>query len=140
MMEKKDRSFLGRGWDFPPTFEKALNGIKMIADEEDINSSLEILLSTQVGERIMQPSYGCDMTNFLFEPIDTTLLSYMKDLINDAILYHEPRIILDGIQIDTDFYTEGKIIITINYTIARTNTRYNFVYPFYLNEGTGIKQ
>ena len=52
MAEEYD-SFLGRGWDFPPNFSRSLNGVDMIADEEDIRSSLEILLSTRIGERIM---------------------------------------------------------------------------------------
>ena len=33
---------------------------------------------------------------------------------------------------------EGRIIIEIEYTIATTNTRGNFVYPFYLTEGTEV--
>ena len=92
-----DRSFLGIGWDFPPTFDRSAGGVRMISDEPDIGSSLEILLSTDVGERVMQPRYGCDMHRLLFEPLDTTLRAYMKDLIWTAILYFEPRIILDDV-------------------------------------------
>ena len=56
-------------------------GVKMIAGEEDIRSSLEILLSTQVGERVMQPTYGCDLRKLLFEPLDTSLLmSFIENM------------------------------------------------------------
>ena len=42
--------FLGSGWGFPPIFDKNKRSVRMISDEEDISSSLEILLSTSIGE------------------------------------------------------------------------------------------
>ena len=69
----------------------------MTSDEEDIRSSLRILLTTDVGERVMQPRYGCNLHRLVFEPLDTTLQAYMKDLIRTAILYFEPRIILNDV-------------------------------------------
>jgi len=108
----------------------------MISDEEDIHSSLHILLSTQVGERVMQPKYGCNMDRLLFEPLDTSLQAYMKDLVRTAILYFEPRIILDDVRLEPE-PEEGRVLIFIEYTVATTNTRNNFVYPYYLSEGTG---
>lgn len=132
-----DRSFLGTGWSFPPTFRRSTRSVEMLSDEYDIQSSLEILLSTRVGERVMQPKYGCNMEKLLFEPLDTTLQAYMKDLIRTAILYFEPRIILENVTLEP-VANEGRININIEFTVATTNTRNNFVYPFYLNEGTEI--
>ena len=112
--------------------------MRMISDEEDVRSSLQILLSTTVGERRMQPTYGCNMDRLVFEPADGALQSYLKDLVKIAILYFEPRIILEDLTLDPEPF-EGRILITVSYTIARTNTRFNFVYPFYLTEGTEIR-
>lgn len=134
----EEKSFLGTGWNFPPTFNKASASTEMISNEEDIRSSLEILLSTRIGERIMQPTYGCEMTRLLFEPIDATLKTYIKDLINDAILYHEPRIILNDLDLIETDPESGLVEAIIDYTITSTNTRNNYVYPFYKNEGTNI--
>ncbi len=132
-----ERSFLGKGWGFPPTFNKSSKTVEMLSDEPDIRSSLEILLSTNVGERVMQPKYGCNLHRLLFEPVDTTLQAYIKDLIKTAILYFEPRIILNDVVLVAQ-PLEGRIDIEIDYTIATTNTRKNYVYPFYLEEGTEI--
>ena len=109
----------------------------MVADQVDIEQSLTILLSTRVGERIMQHKYGCNMEKLLFEPLDTTLQAYMQDLIKTAILYFEARIILHSVILDPEV-NEGKIKITVDYTIAGTNSRYNFVYPYYKEEGINI--
>lgn len=132
-------SFLGIGWDFPPAFDRGPNGVRMISDEEDIRSSLRILLSTTVGERRMQPKYGCNLQKLVFEPVDATLTTYIKDLIETAILYFEPRIVLESVALEpVRSDGEGRIDIHLVYKTATTNTRYNFVYPFYRREGTEI--
>jgi phage baseplate assembly protein W len=110
----------------------------MISDEDDIRSSLRILLSTTVGERRMQPRYGCNVERLVFEPADLTMQAYLKDLVKIAILYFEPRIILDDLTLEAQPF-DGLILLTVTYTIARTNTRFNFVYPFYLTDGTEIR-
>ena len=132
-----ERSFLGTGWDFPPTFRQQGRQVEMLSDEEDIRSSLEILLGTTIGERVMQPRYGCNMERLLFEPLDTALQAYMKDLIRTAVLYFEPRIILDDLVL-APTPEAGRIDIKLGYTVATTNTRYNFVYPYYVNEGVEL--
>lgn len=134
----EQRSFLGTGWGFPPTFTRSRRGVEMTSDADDIRASLAILLSTEVGSRVMQPKYGCDLHRLVFEPLDTTLQAYMQDLIRTAILYFENRIILTEVVLEPE-PAEGRIRIRIEYTIARTNTRENFVYPFYQIESAGPK-
>lgn len=136
--EETATSFLGTGWGFPPTFSNVSGDVGTVSDVPDIMESLGILLSTALGERIMQPSYGCNLQEILFEPVDTSLLSYLRGLISDAILYHEPRIRLNKITIDTDQYLEGKLPIDIDFTVSATNSRYNYVYPFYINEANSL--
>jgi hypothetical protein len=132
----KERSFLGTGWGFPPTFVRG-QGVVMTSDEDDVRASLEILLATEVGERVMQPRYGCNLHRLLFEPLDLTLRTYMKDLIRTAILYFEPRVILDDVTFEL-VSAEGRIDLRVDYTVAKTNARNNFVYPFYLVEGSQV--
>jgi len=76
-METK-RSFLGTGWDFPPTFHKEAPGVELVSDEEDIRSSLDILFSTDPGERVMQPLYGCALRKFVFEPMNVSTKTMME--------------------------------------------------------------
>jgi len=133
-----ERSFLGTGWGFPPTFVRG-QGVVMTSDEDDVRASLEILLATEVGERVMQPRYGCNLHRLLFEPLDLTLRTYMKDLIRTAILYFEPRVILDDVTFEL-VSAEGRIDLRVDYTVAKTNARNNFVYPFYLVEGSQVER
>ncbi len=130
--------FLGRGWGFPPTFEGLTGTVGMLENIADIQSSLHILLTTLVGERIMQPRYGCNLEELLFEALDTTLKTQIIDKIETAILYYEPRIDLEKVTINTAREWEGLLLIEIDYVVRTTNSRYNFVYPFYKNESTAL--
>jgi len=135
-----NKSFLGTGWTFPPEFNNKNAAVDRISDEEDIRSSLEILLSTRPGERVMQPKYGCNLDELLFEPLTTTFKTYLKDLIATAILYFEPRIDVNKIDMDETNELDGKVIISVEYTIRSTNSRFNFVFPYYKTEGTEVKK
>ncbi|NQU52330.1 MAG: GPW/gp25 family protein [Bacteroidetes bacterium] len=133
-----NKSFLGRGWGFPPEFNRGTKAVKMLEDEADIKSSLEILLSTRLGERIMVPGYGCNLDELLFKPLNLTLKTFVVELIKTAILYHEPRIDVNRIEINPTNELEGVLLINIDYTIRTTNSRKNMVYPFYKEEGNEL--
>lgn len=135
-----NNDFLGRGWSFPPSFDKSGGGITMVADEEDINQSLKILFNTTAGERVMLPHYGCNIREFLFKNIDTSFQNYMREVISTAILKYEPRIILNDLTIDASNILDGVILLGIDYSIRATNNRSNVVFPFYHNEGTLVNK
>ncbi len=134
----RDTSFLGTGWSFPPEFSKR-GKVSMVSAEEDIRQSLLILLSTSPGGRVMQPSVGCGLKHHVYENIDESTITLLKDLITRAILFFEPRVKLEMILSDISESYEGKINFTIVYRVISTNTRHNIVYPFYLREGTDVQ-
>ena len=110
----------------------------MLEQEADIASSLEVLLSTAQGERVMLPEYGCNMDELVFESLDTRMKTLMADKIESAILYHEPRIKLESVKLDDSLELEwdGVVFIAIIYRVKATNSRFNFVFPYYKLEGT----
>lgn len=135
---EKTPSFLGRGWSFPPEFQKETGTVKMVEDEADIESSLEILLATRLGERVMLPEYGCNLEDLLFNPLNLTAKTVVIDLIKTAILYHEPRIDVKKIAIDPADELNGVLLINIDYIVRTTNSRKNMVFPFYKEEGSEL--
>lgn len=137
-MNKKDKSFLGRGWAFPPGFSMESKRSIMADDDEDIRQSLLILLTTRLGERVLQPQYGCNLHAMMFEKADKSAMTFLRDAIESAILYHEPRIKLIDIQIAGEPDRQERILIDVIYMIRATNTRSNLVFPFYLTEATDI--
>lgn len=136
-MEEDD--FLGTGWSFPPTFNPHQRSVETVSDEEDIRQSLEILMSTRLGERILLSDYGCGINAMPFENITVTFLTKLKSIIKKAILLYEPRIDLEEIFFTSPRAEEGVINIQLQYRVRTTNSRLNYVYPFYIKEGSLIK-
>lgn len=145
-------AYLGTGWAFPPTFRKGKpqsnsslgnssitrGSVEMVSAQNDIDQSIDILLSTSIGERFLQPEYGCNLRDYLFEPMNSGFIGYIKELVSNALLYYEPRINVDKISVSADNSPdaiEGRMLIHIDYSIRATNSRFNYVFPFFVKEG-----
>lgn len=142
-MEDKENLFLGRGWAFPPAFDDERCTVHMVAAEKDIEQSLNIIINTIPGERIMRPEFGCSIKDYVFETNDPTYMRMLKDAVYDALLYNEPRIKdikIDLIPADLEDepHKDGYLYIEVTYTVISTNTRNNMVIPFYKEEGTSL--
>lgn len=133
-----DKSFLGTGWGFPPEFNKKAGAVRMVAGEEDIDESLRILIATLPRERVMQPAYGCGLKALVFENINESALTLIKDAIQRAVLFYEPRIDLEDVEINHEQAYDGVLYIKLVYTVRTTNSRSNLVYPFYFREATNL--
>jgi phage baseplate assembly protein W len=108
----------------------------MASGVDDIQQSLRILLGTAPGERVMQETFGCDMSRMLFEELDQRLIGAARDRIKSAIILHEPRIKLDRVDVAPSATESGCLVISVAYTVVATNSRFNMVFPFYLMEAT----
>src|SRR5436190_15218319 len=125
-MDNSSRSFLGIGWSFPPTFDPQIGTVELVRNEEDIDQSLNILLSTSLGERVMQVKYGCNLQDYLFESLNSSVIGMIKERVEQAILFFEPRIIVENIEVttaDSLDLIEGRFTIAIDYAIPGTNSR-----------------
>ena len=108
----------------------------MVSGQQDIEQSLLILLATRRNERLMQENFGCNLNEFLFEEISQDLAGRIKSFVEDAILHHETRIVLNSVEVSDGDAETGMVLISIDYTVRATNSRFNMVYPFYINEAS----
>jgi uncharacterized protein len=131
-----EQAFLGTGWGFPPSFTSGGAEVEMVSGNEDIHQSLMILLATAPGERVMNEDYGCDLHSVQFEEINQGLVNQLSSLVSDAILFHEPRVTLDQVDVTDDPTVDGLLLISVSYTVRSSNSRFNMVLPFYTNEAT----
>ncbi|NTE05724.1 GPW/gp25 family protein [Agrobacterium tumefaciens] len=137
-LTKYEHSFLGSGWAFPVTFSAGNSQLVLSANEQNINSSIDIILMTKQGERYFDPQFGSGLQQFFFKKMDETLRGEIAEAIKISLLHNEPRITVFDVKVEfTDLY-KGLTEITILYTYNQTNTRHNYVFPFHINEGTSL--
>lgn len=127
--------FLGVGWAFPVQFESD-GSISMAAHDEDIRQAIRIILGTNPGERVMRPEFGAGLMSFVFEPLNTTTLALIRRRVETALIDWEPRIQVQDVMVSSDPSESGKVLIEVGYSVRASNTQFNLVYPFYLQEGT----
>jgi len=126
-----DISFLGKGLSFP--FKVDDNGaVDFSSYEENVKESITIILSTKIGERMMNPEFGCRISELLFKSNSSETHALAEQYVIEALRKWENRILLKNININS--VDINKILIDIEYQLKDTNSFSNLVYPFYLIE------
>jgi phage baseplate assembly protein W len=142
-------NYIGRGWSFPPRFQAPTfppvnnqlppdGGVEVVSGLTDIDQSLYILFTTHLGERVMQPDYGTELHQKVFEAFDAGLQAQLQRLVTLAVLDHEPRINVVDVTVSESEDVPGMVLIDLLYQVRSTNARHNYVYPFYLQEGSEL--
>lgn len=130
----QDPAFLGRGWAFPPRFDKASLSLVLSEGVENINQSIRLLLKTEKGSRSHMPDYGSDLRRFLFRRIDATRSQEIITSVKNLLINAEPRIEVSDVK--TVLANNGTLLeLHISYLIRQTNSRHNYVFPYSELEG-----
>jgi uncharacterized protein len=130
--------FLGVGWQFPVSIEDKNATKKRFAKaeyEESIKQSIRIILFTAKGERVMRPDFGCGIYELVFAPNDATTRGMAEHHVREALLLWEPRIEVLQVKATAAGAQDEALRISIDYRVRTTDSRFNLVYPFYLERG-----
>lgn len=131
--------FLGSGWSYPVSFSMGNYQLNTTEYEQNINESIHTILTTKKGSRAMEPGFGSGLQTFFFRSMDQTLKGDIMDAVKFALLNNEPRITVQNVVVEFTNQQDGLVEITVDYIYNQTNTRHNYVFPFYLNEGTNLR-
>lgn len=127
----EETSFIGRGLSWPLGVDHT-GVIALSAGVPDLDRSIELVLMTAPGERLMRPQFGCRIWDLLFEPVTPNLLGLINEAVRDALAQWEPRIVVDQVASVGDRDDAGLVHVRIAYRVRATNDRRNLVYPFYV--------
>ena len=133
------KEFLGSGWAFPVTFSRGNNQLELTQYEDNINNSIDIIMKTYRGQRPFENQFGSGMQRFFFQKMNETMKGDIQQTVKSALLENEPRITVMDVTVEYTDMLNGLIEVRIDYIYNQTNTRHNYVYPFYVNEGTNLK-
>ena len=131
------QEFLGVGWKFPIQLDEQ-GEITLSRYEEDVREAIWIILSTAPGERLMRPDFGCGIHDFVFAPNNTRTAGLVRFHVEEALTRWEPRIELQEVQVQPDPGDPAVLLISVDYKVRATDSRYNLVYPFYLERGGAV--
>ena len=127
---------IGQGIDFPLSFtnSRQVGTIRQSNAGERINDSIHIILSTRIGERVMNPEFGSRLPELVFEPNDPTLQRLLVFYTAEALNRWEKRIEVLRVVIINDYEDDrNQIGVQIEYTIRNSHIRGSYVYPFVLD-------
>lgn len=122
--------FLGVGLGFPVTPD-ATGRLASVGGAEVVRQSIETILDTELGERVMLPSFGCGLRRYLMEPNTASTRAAMAADIQAALSLWEPRISLTEVSV-TPGDDPALVFVRIAYVHLLDQRPDNLVYPFYL--------
>ena len=125
--------FYGRGLGFPlelgaPTTGKT-RGLAESGGVAKIAESIEIILGTQYGERLMRPQFGCNLRSLVFAPNDSATANLARYYITEGLTRWEPRIEVLDVSVANDV-SGVQLSIEINYRVRVTGDVHSLVFPF----------
>jgi Bacteriophage baseplate protein W len=127
--------FLGTGWKFPVSLDNE-GKIALARYDESIRQAIWIILSTAPGERVMRPDFGCGIQDLVFAVNSAGTAGRVASLVRQALVRWEPRIDVLNVSAFPDASQPSLLQIEIEYRIRATNSRFNLVYPFYLERSS----
>lgn len=125
------REFLGRGWSFPIATDGDGRVVES-SEEEKVREAIEMILRTAPGERMMRPDFGCGIHDLVFDTMSDEMIGRVQSEVADALGKWEPRIAVLGVTSQQDPDERTRLLVEIDYRIRSTNSRFNLVFPFYV--------
>ncbi|MCW2533459.1 MAG: phage baseplate assembly protein [Blastococcus sp.] len=125
--------FLGRGWAFPIALDER-GAIAGTALEDAVRQAIWVVLSTAPGERVMRPTFGAGLADLVFAPNTPATHGLVASAVRDALVEWEPRIDVLDVAVTADPGQPTRLLVEVDYSVRATNSRFNLVYPFYLQQ------
>jgi phage baseplate assembly protein W len=123
--------WVGTGLSFPVRPDPGTGALPRSAGPARIRQSVEQILDTEPGERVMLPTFGCGLRRYLMEPNNLTTRTAMAKDIETAVSRWEPRIRLTRVAVRPD-PDPTLVWVEISYVRLADLRPDNLVYPFYL--------
>jgi phage baseplate assembly protein W len=68
-------------------------------DANSVLNSIKNILTTTPGQKLLNPLFGLDLRNYLFEPVTTTRAFFIAQDILTGLVFQEPRVNINNINI-----------------------------------------
>jgi uncharacterized protein len=112
---------IGQGISFPP---RLVHGrVAWSAGEQNVRESIQVIILTELGERLRRADFGAGLGSYLFEPNTVTTRGQIQDRIVKALTLWEPRITLDSVAVEEASDDPEAVRVTVSYRLVATQVR-----------------
>jgi len=77
--------------------------LRIDTDEAAILNSIRNIFTTTPGEKILNPTFGINLTQWLFEPVSEMVSREIGEAIVTGIERYEPRVVVNNVTVVSDF-------------------------------------
>jgi phage baseplate assembly protein W len=113
---------------------QGVTGLAVSSGVDRVEQSIRVILGTQHGERVMRPTFGCNLNSLVFAPNTTATANLARYYVESGLAQWEPRIEVLAVDVTND-HVEGALVITIAYRLRATGQTRTLVFPFSLETG-----
>jgi phage baseplate assembly protein W len=110
--------FYGSGITYPLQIG-ARGGIHQSTSVQKVEESIRIILGTQYGERLMRPTFGCNLKSLIFAPNNEATANLARYYVEESLSQWEPRIEVFEVLVEND-NQNGLLLIEIHYRLRAT--------------------
>src|SRR5437868_3060275 len=93
--------FYGNGINYPMQIDSA-GGVQEAAGVAKVEASIRVILGTQYGERLMRPTFGCNLKSLAFAPNNDTTANLARYYVTEGLRRWEPRIEVFQVLVEND--------------------------------------
>lgn len=113
---------MSQGFSFPPRIGPD-GQVAWSRGAQNVRESIQIILKTNVQERIMRPTFGGGLQQFLYDPNTLATRRQMEERTRRALARWEPRIAVEQVEAEKAPDEPSAVVLTIAYTVRETGTR-----------------
>jgi phage baseplate assembly protein W len=85
------------------------------SDDDSVREVMRNILLTRAGERLMRPTFGAGLLDFVHQPNNETTRNLMANLVRKAIEQWETRVRVDSVSVLADSASVSKVQVIIRY-------------------------
>jgi phage baseplate assembly protein W len=114
--------------DGSPGLEVQPNGALQMTDgDAAVRQAVLLLLTTHPGERVMLPTYGCELSRLIFQPNDDTTAGLATHYVRKALTRWEPRVEILNLDATRSAEDPGRLDISLHYRVRPTSSEQQLV-------------
>jgi phage baseplate assembly protein W len=87
-------------------------------NEQAVTQSVQNLLNTRFGEKLMDPEVGSKIYEILFEPLDEFSASELQQTIINTINNYEPRVEIINCVVTAENSDSSEVLVDLEYRIV----------------------